>query len=31
MIFGYARVFSVDQNLKRQLKNLKTFGIKKYL
>ncbi|MDU3266333.1 MAG: recombinase family protein, partial [Staphylococcus sp.] len=26
MIVGYARVSSVDQNLERQLENLKTFG-----
>ena len=25
---GYARVLSMDQNLKRQLDNLKTFGAK---
>ncbi|KAB2211931.1 recombinase family protein, partial [Staphylococcus epidermidis] len=25
MIVGYARVSSVDQNLERQLENLKTF------
>ncbi len=25
---GYARVLSMDQNLKRQLDNLKTFGVK---
>lgn len=28
---GYARVLSMDQNLKRQLDNLKTFGAKKHL
>ncbi len=26
MIFGYARVSSVDQNLDRQLKELEAFG-----
>ena len=25
---SYARVLSMDQNLKRQLDNLKTFGVK---
>ncbi|MDU1111050.1 MAG: recombinase family protein, partial [Staphylococcus haemolyticus] len=29
MIVGYARVSSVDQNLERQLENLKTFGAEK--
>ena len=27
---GYARVLSMDQNLKRQLDNLKTFGAKTF-
>ena len=31
MIVGYARVSSVDQNLERQLENLKTFGAEKIL
>ncbi|MGX0147524.1 DNA invertase Pin-like site-specific DNA recombinase [Staphylococcus hominis] len=31
MIVGYARVSSVDQNLERQLENLKTFGAEKFL
>ncbi|EOD7518195.1 recombinase family protein, partial [Staphylococcus aureus] len=26
MIVGYARVSSIDQNLERQLENLKIFG-----
>lgn len=26
MIVGYARVSSIEQNLERQLENLKTFG-----
>ncbi|MBV5159426.1 recombinase family protein [Staphylococcus epidermidis] len=29
MIVGYARVSSIDQNLDRQLENLKTFGVEK--
>ncbi|PTK35766.1 transposon DNA-invertase [Staphylococcus hominis] len=29
MIVGYARVSSIDQNLERQLENLKTFGVEK--
>lgn len=29
MIFGYARVSSVDQNLDRQLKELEAFGCEK--
>uniref|UniRef100_UPI0009388657 Recombinase Sin n=1 Tax=Staphylococcus aureus TaxID=1280 RepID=UPI0009388657 len=29
MIIGYARVSSLDQNLERQLENLKTFGAEK--
>ena len=29
MIIGYARVSSIDQNLERQLENLKTFGAEK--
>lgn len=29
MIVGYARVSSIDQNLERQLANLKTFGAEK--
>lgn len=29
MIVGYARVSSIDQNLERQLANLKTFGVEK--
>ena len=31
IIVGYARVSSIDQNLERQLENLKTFGAEKYL
>ena len=31
MIVGYARVSSLDQNLERQMDNLKTFGVEKYL
>ncbi|EHT24438.1 resolvase, N terminal domain protein, partial [Staphylococcus aureus subsp. aureus CIG1114] len=29
MIVGYARVSSIEQNLERQLENLKTFGAEK--
>ena len=29
MIVGYARVSSIDQNLERQLENLKLFGAEK--
>ena len=29
MIVGYARVSSLDQNLERQIDNLKTFGVEK--
>ena len=29
MIVGYARVSSIDQNLQRQLANLKAFGVEK--
>ncbi|RIL73432.1 recombinase family protein [Staphylococcus devriesei] len=29
MIVGYGRVSSIDQNLERQLENLKTFGVEK--
>lgn len=29
MIVGYARVSSIEQNLERQLENLKTFGVEK--
>lgn len=31
MIVGYARVSSIDQNIERQLENLKTFGAEKFL
>ena len=31
MIVGYARVSSVDQNLERQLENLKHLVLKKFL
>lgn len=31
MIVGYARVLSIDQNLERQIENLKIFGVEKYL
>ena len=31
MIVGYARVSSIDQNLERQLENLKLFDTEKYL
>ena len=31
MIVGYARISSIDQNLERQLENLKMFGAEKYL
>lgn len=30
MIVGYARVSSIDQNLERQLENLKIFGVEKF-
>lgn len=31
MIIGYARISSIDQNLKGELNNLKTFVVQKFL